>query len=134
MSGRWPGWWAGRSLRARLMSIGLIGLAIVQAASSVALYTALSVASRHDLDRRAAATAQQVADLVTAHRLPDLRRLSRSAANDGYGRDPETVFPTGSWFRGGVYGPDVNFPIPIEELNNSNIAGPAPNTCIDRNP
>jgi len=53
------------------MSIGLIGLAIVQAASSVALYTALSVASRHDLDRRAAATAQQVADLVTAHRLPD---------------------------------------------------------------
>ncbi|HEY8796106.1 MAG TPA: hypothetical protein VIM15_14295 [Gemmatimonadaceae bacterium] len=71
---------------------------------------------------------------LTAHRLPDLRRLSRSAANDGYGRDPETVFPTGSWFRGGVYGPDVNFPIPIEELNNSNVTGPAPNTCIDRNP
>jgi signal transduction histidine kinase len=71
MSGRWPGWWTGRSLRARLMTIGLIGLAVVQAASSVALYTALSVASRHDLDRRAAATAQQVADLVTAHRLPD---------------------------------------------------------------
>ncbi|MBK5186592.1 MAG: hypothetical protein JJD97_00010 [Gemmatimonadaceae bacterium] len=71
---------------------------------------------------------------LTAHRLPDLRRLSRSTANDGYGRDPETVFPTGNWFRGGVYGTDVNFPIPIEELNNPNLPGPDPNTCIDRNP
>ena len=71
---------------------------------------------------------------LTAHRLPDLRRLSRSTANDGYGRDPESVFPTGSWFRGGVYGTDVNFPIPIEELNNKNLPGPDPNTCIDRNP
>jgi signal transduction histidine kinase len=53
------------------MTIGLIGLALVQAASSLALYAALSVASRHDLDRRAAATAQQVSDLVNAHRLPD---------------------------------------------------------------
>lgn len=71
---------------------------------------------------------------LTNHRLGDLRRLSRSTANDGYGRDPETVFPTGIWFRGGAYGPDVNFPIPIEELNNPNVPGPAPNTCIDRNP
>ncbi len=71
---------------------------------------------------------------LTAHRLPDLRRLSRSTANDGYGRDPESVFPTGAWFRGGVYGPDTNFPIPIEELNNPQVPGPAPNTCIDRNP
>jgi signal transduction histidine kinase len=64
-------WWEGRSLRVRLMSIGLVGLAVVQAVSSIALYTALSVASRHDLDRRATATAQQVADLVTSGRLPD---------------------------------------------------------------
>jgi hypothetical protein len=71
---------------------------------------------------------------LTAHRLPDLRRLSRSTANDGYGRDPETVFPTGAWFRGGIYGPDTNFPIPIEELNNPHVPGPAPNTCLDRNP
>ncbi|MEP7067395.1 MAG: hypothetical protein ABI889_15275, partial [Gemmatimonadota bacterium] len=71
---------------------------------------------------------------LTAHRLPDLRRLSRSTANDGYGRDPETVFPTGNWFRGGVYGTDTNFPIPVEELNNPNVPGPDPNTCIDRNP
>lgn len=71
---------------------------------------------------------------LTAHRLPDLRRLSRSVANGGYGRDPESVFPTGLWFRGGAYGTDVNFPIPIEELNNPNVPGPAPNTCIDRLP
>jgi len=71
---------------------------------------------------------------LTAHRLGDLRRLSRSTSNDGYGRDPETVFPTGAWYRGGVYGSDTNFPIPIEELNNPNVPGPAPNTCLDRNP
>jgi hypothetical protein len=71
---------------------------------------------------------------LTDHRLGDLRRLSRSTTNDGYGRDPESVFPTGAWFRGGVYGPDTNFPIPIEELNNPNVPGPAPNTCLDRNP
>jgi signal transduction histidine kinase len=53
------------------MSIGLLGLAIVQAVGSVALYVALSVASTHDLDRRADATADQVAALVTSGRLPD---------------------------------------------------------------
>ena len=70
---------------------------------------------------------------LTAHRLPDLRRLARSVANGGYGRDPESEFPTGPWFRGGVYGPDVNFPIPIEEVNNPNV-NPAPNTCLNRDP
>jgi signal transduction histidine kinase len=53
------------------MTIGLLGLAIVQAVGSVALYVALSVASTHDLDRRADATADQVAALVTSRRLPD---------------------------------------------------------------
>jgi starch-binding outer membrane protein, SusD/RagB family len=70
---------------------------------------------------------------LTAHRLPDLRRLSRSVGNDGYGRDPESVFPTGQWYRGGAYGTDVNFPIPIEELSNGNLNG-GPLTCIDRLP
>ncbi|MBO0846298.1 MAG: HAMP domain-containing histidine kinase [Nocardioides sp.] len=65
------GWWRRRSLRWRLMTIGLIGLAVALAVGSVALYVALSVANRHDLDRRAAATAAQVAQLVQAHRLPD---------------------------------------------------------------
>jgi len=53
------------------MLIGLLGLAIVQAVSSVALYVALSVASRNDLDRRAHATAGQVAELVASGRLPN---------------------------------------------------------------
>jgi signal transduction histidine kinase len=65
------GWWRRRSLRARLMTIGLLGLAVAQAVGSVALYVALSVASRHDLDRRADATAAQVVELVTTGRLPD---------------------------------------------------------------
>jgi starch-binding outer membrane protein, SusD/RagB family len=65
---------------------------------------------------------------ATGHRLGDLRRLIRV-----YGRDPETVFPTGDYLRGGVvvgtYGPDVNLPIPIEEQNNPD----AQSGCIDRN-
>jgi SusD/RagB-like outer membrane lipoprotein len=68
---------------------------------------------------------------LTEHRLGDLRRLSR-AAPDGYGLNSETVFPTGTYTGrgGGVYGPDVNFPIPIEESN----ANPNSQGCIDRNP
>ena len=68
---------------------------------------------------------------LTAHRLGDLRRLSRPAPS-GYGLNPESVFPTGTYTGrgGGVYGTDVNFPIPIDETNsNPNSQG-----CIDRNP
>lgn len=61
---------------------------------------------------------------LTAHRLGDLRRLIRQ-----YGRNSESVFPTGAYFKGGVYGMDVNFPIPFEEKNNPNFAG-----CLDRKP
>ena len=60
---------------------------------------------------------------ATGHRLGDMRRLIRV-----YGRDSESVFPTGAYHKNGTYGPDVNLPIPIEELNNSNSHG-----CIDRN-
>lgn len=58
----------------------------------------------------------------TAHRLGDLRRLVRQ-----YNRDTEDVFPTGSFFKGGTYGTDVNFPIPFDEENNPGFEG-----CIDR--
>ncbi len=58
----------------------------------------------------------------TAHRLGDLRRMVRQ-----YNRNSESVFPTGSFFKGGVYGPDVNFPIPFDEDNNPEFTG-----CIDR--
>lgn len=61
---------------------------------------------------------------LTGHRLGDLRRLIRQ-----YGRDPETVFPTGEQAapNSGPYGTDVNFPVPASEKNNPNFTG-----CIDR--
>jgi hypothetical protein len=68
---------------------------------------------------------------LTNHRLGDLRRLSRSTANGGYGLNASSVFPSGN-YQGesqGVYGTDVNFPIPVEEDNNPNFHG-----CFDRNP
>ena len=71
---------------------------------------------------------------LTNHRLADMRRLSRATADGGYGRDPETVFPVGTTVQNVPYGTDVNFPIPIEELNNPNVNNPSQNTCIDRNP
>jgi len=68
---------------------------------------------------------------VTNHRLGDMRRMVRSAANGGYGFAVGSVFPTGPYAGpgGGIYGPDVNFTIPVDEDNNPNFHG-----CIDRNP
>jgi hypothetical protein len=59
---------------------------------------------------------------LTAHRLGDLRRLVRQ-----YSRNSESVFPTGTFFKGGSYGPDVNMPVPQVEENNPNFHG-----CLDR--
>ena len=55
-------------------------------------------------------------------RLGDLRRLIRV-----YGRTQDNVFPTGPFFKGGNYGPDVNFPITVDEQNN-----PIFQDCTDR--
>jgi hypothetical protein len=63
---------------------------------------------------------------LTAHRVGDLRRLIRQ-----YGRNSESVFPTGVYpgsKTSGNYGTDVNLPIPFEEVNNPVFTG-----CIDRN-
>lgn len=65
---------------------------------------------------------------LTAHRLGDLRRLARPASNGGYGRGA-TVFPSGAYFKGGTFGPDVNFPVPVAEQNNPNFTA-----CLDRAP
>jgi hypothetical protein len=59
------------------------------------------------------------------NRVGDLRRLIRQ-----HGRAANSVFPTGPWHKGGSYGPDVNFPVPLAEANNPNVS--ASNTCIDR--
>jgi hypothetical protein len=59
-------------------------------------------------------------------RTGDMRRLIRQ-----YGRTAATVFPTGTWHKGGNYGTDVNFPIPFVETNNPNAGA---GICLDRNP
>ena len=65
---------------------------------------------------------------ATGHRLGDMRRLIRQ-----YGRDPETVFPTGDYYKGGLtYGTDVNLPLPRREGNNPNLPDTA-DGCLDRN-
>ena len=56
-------------------------------------------------------------------RMDDLRRLVRQ-----YGRAQDAVFPTGTFFRGGVYGAEVAFPVPDAERTNPLFKG-----CIDRN-
>ncbi len=64
---------------------------------------------------------------ATGHRLGDMRRLIRQ-----YGRPPETVFPIGDWFKGGLtYGTDVNLPLPRREQNNPNLPD-TPDGCLDR--
>lgn len=57
-------------------------------------------------------------------RLNDLRRQMRQ-----YNRTQDNVFPTGSFFKGGNYGSDVNFPVTTDEYNNPNFKG-----CLDRKP
>ena len=57
-----------------------------------------------------------------------MNRRERERASPQYSRATESVFPTGGFFKAGVYGPDVNFPVPDVELNNPKFHG-----CIDRN-
>lgn len=65
---------------------------------------------------------------ATGHRVGDLRRMIRS-----HGFSAEQAFPTGPYFKGGVYGTDVNFPIPFEEHENEALAGlEGAAICFDR--
>jgi len=69
---------------------------------------------------------------LTGHRLGDLRRLVRQ-----YGRTANSVFPGGGGApyiidgnnKGGVFGSEVNLPVPFDEKNNPNFT-----ECINRNP
>jgi starch-binding outer membrane protein, SusD/RagB family len=55
---------------------------------------------------------------LTSHRLGDLRRLIRD-----YDRKEYEVFPTGEYPKGGNYGTDVSFPIPVDtQFNPSGLA------------
>jgi hypothetical protein len=69
---------------------------------------------------------------LTAHRLGDLRRLIRQ-----YGRTQDQVFPVGPYapngnVKGGNYGSDVNFPIPVEEANNPQTSSDGLAQCLNR--
>ena len=50
----------------------------------------------------------------TGHRLGDMRRLIRQ-----YSRNAETVFPTGTWHKGGPIGTDVSLVVHFREEQNS---------------
>lgn len=68
----------------------------------------------------------------TGHRTGDLRRLIRQ-----YSRTANSVFPTGTWHKGGNYGSDVTLPLPEAERNNPNTPQDATahaDICVDRNP
>jgi hypothetical protein len=68
---------------------------------------------------------------MSGHRLGDLRRLVRQ-----YGRSSDAVYPGGGGKpyiingnnKGGVFGSELNLPIPFDETNNPNFTD-----CIDRN-
>jgi hypothetical protein len=59
---------------------------------------------------------------LTGHRQGDLRRLVRQ-----YGRDAETVFPTGLWREGQTYGTATNMAPGADARNNPNYTG-----CLNR--
>jgi starch-binding outer membrane protein, SusD/RagB family len=69
-------------------------------------------------------------------RLGSLRRLIRQyggtstpgAAPTSAVENGSTTFPTGTFFKGGAYGNDVNFPVTVDELNNDKFKA-----CLDRN-
>jgi signal transduction histidine kinase len=68
--------WRRWSLRARLLSIGLLGLAFALAVGSIGLYAASAVEGLRRLDRAAEATSQEVTDLIRAGRLPQTLPVS----------------------------------------------------------
>ena len=63
--------WQQLSLRARLLVIGVLGVAVALAVGSFALYGVLTLVSFRTLDNAGDATAAEVADLVNRDRLPD---------------------------------------------------------------
>ncbi len=65
----------------------------------------------------------------SGHRLGDMRRLIRATASGGYGRTEAQVYPTGNFFKGGVYGDAIQLSIPQDEANNPNFT-----QCTDRLP
>ena len=67
----------------------------------------------------------EIKELLTGHRLSDMRRLIRQ-----YHRGAETVFPTGvDAVTGSAYGTSIEFPVSSDESNNPNSHG-----CLNTEP
>lgn len=67
---------------------------------------------------------------LTAHRLGDMRRMVKH-----WGLQANQVYPTGDYFKGGVYGEDLHFLIPVDEKNNPEFLktfNDANKGCLDR--
>jgi signal transduction histidine kinase len=71
MSGRRRRWWYRLSLRARLMIIGVVGVAVAITGAGIALDAILTAGIVKNLDAEAAAAADQVVTLVNTGDLPD---------------------------------------------------------------
>ena len=59
------------SLRSRLMTVGLVGVAVALLAGGLTLYLVMTRALERSVDGAARAAAQQVATMVAEGRLPD---------------------------------------------------------------
>jgi len=67
----WFGWFARSTIRARLMTVGLLGVAGALAIGGALLYGVLTASLTRSVEAAARASAEQVALLVDAGRLPD---------------------------------------------------------------
>jgi hypothetical protein len=90
--------------------------------NSVAAMTALATPATKDAATTLLFREKAFWTYGRGQRLPDLRRLVRQ-----YGRSDDQVFPTGTYFKGGTYGTDENFPVPSSEQVN-----PLFSACLDR--
>ncbi|MGH7694947.1 MAG: hypothetical protein ACRENH_08200 [Gemmatimonadaceae bacterium] len=95
------------ALRAAPQSLG---------AFSTPVMTALAAPATHDAAIDLFFREKAFWTFGRGQRLPDLRRLIRQ-----YGRTEDLVFPEGTFFKGGPYENDVDFPVTIDELNNPNF-------------
>jgi len=52
----------------------------------------------------------------TGHRLGDMRRMMRQ-----YAYPADSIYPRGSYYKGGTFGTALMLPVPFEEINNPNL-------------
>jgi hypothetical protein len=60
----------------------------------------------------------------TGHRLGDMRRMVRQ-----YAYPADSIYPRGTYYKGGAFGTALMLPVPFEEINNPNFT-----QCTNQNP